>query len=266
MSILDQICARKRQHIARQSAKVPLETLKDQIKKQDKPRGFIKALGKKRAGPAIIAEIKKASPAHGVIRGNFDAPGIAKIYQNAGAACLSVLTDEPYFQGKDDYLTEVHAITTIPVLRKDFILDEYQVYETRALGADCLLLIMAALDDKQAQKLYSLALELDLDVLIEIHDADELQRAAALTPAPAMIGINNRNLKTLKVDVATSLDLIAKIPKGTRAISESGISDRPTIDTLIKAGFDGFLIGEGLMRQIDISAALRELTAGTSGE
>jgi indole-3-glycerol phosphate synthase len=140
------------------------------------------------------------------------------------------------------------------------------VYETRALGADCLLLIMAALDDKQAQKLYSLALKLDLDVLIEIHDADELQRAMALTPLPAMIGINNRNLKTLKVDVNTSFDLITQMPKDTLAISESGISDRPTIDKLIKAGFDGFLIGEGLMRQIDISAALRELTAGTSGE
>jgi indole-3-glycerol phosphate synthase len=258
MSILEQICARKRIHIEERKIKIPLAELKKQIKTVAEPRGFIKAI-KKTKGPAVIAEIKKASPAHGVIRGNFDARGIGKIFQNSGAACLSILTDEPYFQGKDSYLSDTHAITTIPILRKDFMLDEYQIYESRALGADCILLIMAALDLAQAKKLYALAEKLGMDVLVEIHDADELSKALKLEPA--MIGINNRNLKTLKVDVDTSFQLLPQIPKEMVKISESGISDRPTIDSLIEAGFDGFLIGEGLMRQVDIGASLRDLTA-----
>lgn len=256
ISVLDEICAVKREHIAKQKEKVSFEEIRKQAQAAEKPRGFINAL-KNHVQPAIIAEVKKASPSVGVIREGFDAVQIAKIYESAGAACLSVLTDEPYFQGKDEYLQQIKKVVSLPLLRKDFMLDEYQIYESRALGADCILLIMAALKDSEAKNLYAFAHSLDMDVLVEIHDEEELNRALKLEPA--MIGINNRNLKTLKVDVQTSHELGVKIPSSILRIAESGISDADTIAALQEAGFDGFLIGESLMKQKDIRAAFKNL-------
>jgi indole-3-glycerol phosphate synthase len=186
---------------------------------------------------------------------------IAKIYEQTGAACISVLTDEPYFQGHDNYRTAVKDVATLPIRRKDFMIDEYQIYESRSLGADCILLIMAALDDQSAKNLYALSTELKMDVLVEVHDEEELTRALKLNPQ--MIGINNRSLKTLKVDIETSFRLAEKIPASILKIAESGISDAATIHRLSKSGFGGFLIGESLMREADIGRALRKLLTQT---
>jgi indole-3-glycerol phosphate synthase len=257
MSVLDDICARKRDHIEAQKLKAPLYVLKDKINSTPEPRGFIKAL-KNHTPPAIIAEVKKASPSVGIIRADFNAVEIAQTYEQSGAACLSVLTDEPYFQGRDEYLAQIRSAVKIPLLRKDFMLDEYQIFESRALGADCVLLIMAALDEEQAKKLYRLSDILGMDVLVEVHDDDELTRALKLNPA--MIGINNRNLKTLTVDIETSRRLGKKIPSGILKIAESGISKSETIKELRTAGFNGFLIGESLMKEKDIGAAFESLT------
>ncbi len=255
MSVLQDICDRKRRHILQKQSGTSLEDLKSISANTPPPCGFIRALSAK--SRAIIAEIKKASPSKGVIRTDFDAPSIAKTYEDNGAACLSVLTDEPYFQGHDDYLRAIRNTVSLPLLRKDFMLDPYQIYESRALGADCILLIMAALETSQAQELYSLSQELGMDVLVEIHDAEELEEALKLKPS--MIGINNRNLKTLEVDIQTSFDLSSKIPSPVLKIAESGISDRETLLSLQSAGFDGFLIGESLMREEDIGDALQKL-------
>src|SRR5690606_6480450 len=178
-------------------------------------------------------------PSKGVIRADFDPVNIAKIYADNGAACLSVLTDEPYFQGRDEYLTAIRAAVDIPLLRKDFMLDEYQVYEARALGADCILLIMAALSDDEAKNLYALASSLSLDTLFEVHDEEELDRALAL--GPQMIGVNNRNLKTLDVDLATGLNLASSIPGDIVKVAESGIEGHETLQTFANAGYAAFL-------------------------
>ncbi len=254
-TVLDRICADKWDHIEAKKDQTPLYVLDAQIKDAKPTRGFIKALTGK--SPALIAEVKKASPSKGIIREDFDPVEIAKIYEANGASCLSVLTDEPYFQGKDEYLTQIREAVSLPILRKDFMLDAYQVYEARALGADCILLIMAALTDAKAQELYSLATSLSLDTLFEVHDEEELERALAL--GPKMVGVNNRNLKTLEVDLGTGLNLAASMPRNIIKVAESGIADFETIQTFQSAGYSAFLIGESLMRQPDIGKATRAI-------
>lgn len=259
MNTLERICANKADHVARKRAMVTHAALLKLIELQTPPRGFIKALS--RRSPAIIAEIKKASPSRGVIRAAFDAVEIARIYEANGAACLSVLTDTPYFQGQDTDLTSVRAAVSLPLLRKDFMIDAYQIAESRALGADCILLIMAALDDAQAQAFYDEATALGMDVLIEVHDGDELDRALTLSldPAHAMIGVNNRNLKSLAVDKQTGLELASRIPRDFLCVAESGLETNRDLARFAQAGYAAFLIGESLMREDDIGAALKKI-------
>lgn len=254
---LKKICDDKREHIARQKARLSESALRAQIK--DKPRGFISALRKKlQSAPyALIAEIKKASPSGGIIRPDFDPATLARAYEKGGASCFSVLTDIPYFQGDDAYLAAARQAAPLPALRKDFMLDPYQIVESRALGADCVLLIMAALSDTQAKELYAAATELGLDTLVEVHDADELRRALAL--APKMIGINNRNLKTLKVDLSVSESLAKKLPENILAVCESGIRTHGDLERMKRAGLSCFLVGESLMREADVAAATQKL-------
>lgn len=254
-TVLDRICADKRVHVEAKKAQTPLAALQKQVEDSPPTRGFINALRAK--SPALIAEVKKASPSKGVIRENFDAVDIARIYESSGAACLSVLTDEPYFQGRDEYLAAVRAAVSIPLLRKDFMIDPYQLYEARALGADCVLLIMAALDDTLAKDLYALATSLSMDTLFEVHDEEELDRTLALNPQ--MVGVNNRNLKTLHVDLATGLNLAASMPPDVLTVAESGIEGHETLQTFAASGYGAFLIGESLMRQPDIGAATRKI-------
>ncbi|MFA5592124.1 MAG: indole-3-glycerol phosphate synthase TrpC [Micavibrio sp.] len=254
-NILQKICADKREHIAHQKAQTPLAALKEQIESLPPARGFIGAL--QANPPALIAEIKKASPSKGIIRADFDPVAIARIYAENGAACLSVLTDEPYFQGCDSYLQNIRAAVDIPLLRKDFTVDPYQLYEARALGADCILLIMAALEENEASDMYDLATSLSLDTLFEVHDEEELERALALSPR--MIGVNNRNLKTLEVDIATGLNLAPSIPDGILKVAESGLADHDTVEAFHALGYGAFLIGESLMRAHDIGAATRKI-------
>jgi len=256
MDTLGEICEKKRSHIRDMKYAVSFDDLKYKVADMPLPSGFLCHL-LLADGPALIAEVKKASPSKGVIRADFDPVAIAKIYESAGAKCLSVLTDEPYFQGSDEYLRAVVQAVDMPVLRKDFMLDPYQIYESRALGADCVLLIMAALEDGMARELYETALSLRMDVLVEVHNLEELERAIRLNPM--MIGVNNRNLKSLQVDVATSVDLYSQIPKDVYKVSESGIADHETMINLYKLGFGAFLVGESLMRQQDIEAAVHNL-------
>lgn len=253
--ILAQICADKKTHIQRKRATTPLSVLEERIEDLSLIPGFISKL--RDLSPALIAEVKKASPSRGVIRENFDPVAIARLYEKAGAACLSVLTDEPYFQGKDEYLSAIRKVVSLPILRKDFMLEPYQIAESRALGADCALLIMAALSDAQARELYDASRHYGLDALIEVHDAQELERALAL--GPEMIGVNNRNLKTLEVDRQTGLDLAARIPESVLKVAESGIATHEDMTVFQKAGYSAFLVGESLMRQDDIETAVKNL-------
>lgn len=255
-SVLQEICDRKAEHVRRQKNKISLSTLESYTEEVEQPRGFISAL-ESTDGPALIAEVKKASPSKGLIREDFDPKQIARIYEDNGASCISTLTDEPYFQGADEYLKQVKAEVSIPVLRKDFMIDPYQITESRALGADCILIIMAALSDAQASELYKAAESYGMDVLVEVHNEEELDRSLALNPA--MIGVNNRNLKTLDVDVQTSFDLLNKIPDNTLKVAESGLSDAETINKLHDAGYKAFLIGESLMRHDDIAEKIHLL-------
>jgi indole-3-glycerol phosphate synthase len=251
------ICADKAEHVKRKKSEAPLAELIASYKNMPPTRGFIKALSALRAWPSLIAEVKKASPSRGIIREDFDPVRIARIYEESGAACLSVLTDEPYFQGHDDYLKAVRQHVSLPLLRKDFMIDPYQVHEARALGADCILIIMAALTDAMAKELYDLATSLSLDTLFEVHDEDELGRALALKPQ--MVGVNNRNLKTLEVSLETGLSLATRMPLGILKVAESGLSDYHDLKRFQDAGYNAFLIGEGLMREKDIGEATRKI-------
>lgn len=260
MNTLEQICETKREHIRTMQAQAPLTTLEQKIKEQTPGHGFRYTLSKSE-GPALIAEVKKASPSKGVIREDFDPVTIAQTYEQAGATCLSVLTDEPYFQGKDDYLVQIKQAVKLPLLRKDFILEPYQIFESRALGADCILLIMAALSDSQAKELYDLARSLTMDALVEVHDEEELNRA--ITLGANMIGVNSRNLKTLEVDIETAKTLAPQIPDLAVKVAESGIHTHDEIKTLESCGYGAFLVGESLMRQDNIAEAVRTLMTGT---
>ncbi|HSA81130.1 MAG TPA: indole-3-glycerol phosphate synthase TrpC [Geminicoccaceae bacterium] len=256
--VLAQICARRRAAVARQKTLVPLAELERRAA-AGTPRGFVRALETKLAQGefALIAEIKKASPSKGLIRPDFDPPALALAYAGGGAACLSVLTEAEHFQGADRHLEDARAAVSLPCLRKDFILEPYQVVETRALGADCMLLIMAALDDRQARELADLARELALDVLVEVHDAAELDRALRLEAR--LIGINNRNLKTLRVDLATTEELAPRVPPDRLVVAESGLDSHPDLERMAAVGARCFLVGEALMRQADVRAATAAL-------
>ena len=259
--ILNRILARKAEEVAERRSKVPLAELSARIADLPDTRGFAAAIEAKiEAGlPAVIAEVKKASPSKGVIRADFDPAAIARSYDAGGAACLSVLTDVDFFQGSDDYLRQARAACGLPVLRKDFVIDAYQLYEARVLGADCVLLIAAALDDARLSEFAFIAAELGMDVLVEVHDLDELERAL---PVPArLLGINNRNLKTFDVSLQTTLDLQAAVPADRVLVTESGILAPADVALMRDAGVHAFLVGEAFMRQPDPGAALHALFA-----
>jgi indole-3-glycerol phosphate synthase len=259
--ILAEIIAHKRVEIAADRTALPLDQLERIARNQPPPRGFAAALRQARAQGryGLIAEIKKASPSHGLIRPDFVPAALAQAYESSGAACLSVLTDARYFQGTRSHLQEARAACRLPVLRKDFMIDPYQVIEARAMGADCILLIMAALGDDQAAELEAVARDFGLDVLVEVHDHIELDRALRLrTP---LIGINNRNLKTLKTDLATTIELAAGLPADRLVVSESGLQTPADLARMAAIGVGCFLVGESLLRHADVAAATRALLA-----
>lgn len=260
--VLAEICRVKRDHVRKQQSAMPFSELEQRIAAAQPPRGFIESLKSSvSAGRyGLIAEIKKASPSKGLIREDFNPPSLAKAYERGGASCLSVLTDVPYFQGDDHYLAEARHAVSLPVLRKDFMIDPYQIVESRALGADCVLLIMAALSDDQAQELEEEAIDLEMDVLIEVHDDDELDRALKLKSP--LVGVNNRNLKTLEVDIARSEAMLSRFPSDRIAVAESGLYTPEDLARMATAGASCFLVGESLMRQEDVEAATRELLSG----
>lgn len=262
MDVLTRICNDKQEHIEKKKYETPLKDIKSMSYDIDLKSNFISNIRtKSKTDLALIAEIKKASPSGGVIRPDFNPEIISKAYEDAGASCLSVLTDAPYFQGDDAYIQIVKNSCSLPVLRKDFMLDPYQIYESKVLGADCVLLIVAALTDMQYEDLYGTAKECGLDVLTEIHNLEELERA--LRAESEMIGVNNRNLKTLDVNIETSLDLYSHIPDTVLAISESGLYAHDDLVKLQAIGYKGFLVGESLIKQDDIKIATQKLLGKT---
>ena len=258
---LAEICATKRDEVAARKKAVSLSDLEAMAGFQTPPRGFRAALdAKAAAGFGLIAEVKKASPSKGLIRADFDPPAHARAYEAGGAACLSVLTDAPYFQGHEDYLIAARAACALPILRKDFMVDPWQVLEARALGADAILVIMAALDDVLAAEIEETALSLGMDVLVETHDAEEFDRALKLRSR--LIGVNNRNLKDFTVDFARTYELVGRAPDGCTFIAESGLGSHEDLTAMAEHGVRCFLVGESLMRQADVEAATRALLTG----
>lgn len=261
MNKLDEICATKREEVTARKGLATLDDLDRAASEQSAPRGFRAALERKAAtGYGLIAEIKKASPSKGLIRADFRPAEHAAAYEAGGAACLSVLTDAPYFQGHEDYLADARRACTLPVLRKDFMVDPWQVAEARSIGADAILIIVAALEDSLMAEIEAAAIERGMDVLVEVHDADELERAARLQSR--LIGVNNRNLKTFKTDLATTEQLSPRAPEGALLVGESGINTHADIERLARCGVRAFLVGESLMRQSDVEAATRALLNG----
>ena len=257
--ILETILARKAEEVAERRARVPLEALQARLAEAPPVRGFADALRAAIAAgdPAVIAEVKKASPSKGVIRPDFHPADIAVSYEFGGASCLSVLTDVDFFQGDDAYLQQARGACTLPVLRKDFVIDAYQVYEARVLGADCILLIVAALEDRQLAELSDLAMQLGMDVLVEVHDIDELERAIQV-PVP-LIGINNRNLRTFEVSLQTTLDMRQAVPRDRLLVTESGILGPDDVALMRGNGINAFLVGEAFMRVEEPGEGLRQL-------
>ena len=257
--ILRKILARKAEEISDRTRRRPLAELKMRLRETSPPRGFLRAIRNRISSgqPAVIAEIKKASPSKGLLRADFRPADIARSYERHGATCLSVLTDGDFFQGADAHLQQAREACTLPVLRKDFTIDPYQVYEARAIGADAVLLIVAALDDTRIRELNALALELGLDVLVEVHDALELERALALQPA--LIGINNRDLKTFHTTVETTLRLRQNIPEDCMIVTESGIHTPEDVARLRAQGVQAFLVGEAFMKAAEPGEKLSEL-------
>lgn len=259
MNVLEKILAYKRDEVEARKRLRPWGQIEDEAFLQTPPRDFHKALRTTNDRPALIAEIKKASPSKGPIRAAFDPPALARAYEEGGAACLSVLTDAPSFQGADEYLRAARAAVALPVLRKDFTIDPWQVFESRALGADAILIIMAALEDAVAADVFDAAGECDMAALVEVHDEAEMERALAL--GATLIGVNNRSLATFETDLGVTERLAARAPKSCLLVAESGIATPAEIARLRAAGAGAFLVGESLMRQSDVAAATRALLA-----
>ncbi|WP_133718889.1 indole-3-glycerol phosphate synthase TrpC [Methylocaldum gracile] len=259
--ILQKILARKAEEITERQLRTPLEEVRRQAQDADAPRGFVRALRTniENGAAAVIAEIKKASPSKGVMRPDFRPAEIARSYADHGAACLSVLTDRDFFQGSEEYLQEARSVCSLPVLRKDFMIDPYQVFEARAIGADCILLIAAALNDGTMQELSDVAVDLGMDVLVEVHDAPELERALRLDLP--LVGINNRNLRTFETRLDTTLDLLERIPPGRLVVTESGIHTPEDVSLMRRHGVHTFLVGEAFMTAEDPGVRLQALFA-----
>ena len=257
--ILNRILQRKSEEIAVAREQVPLEQLQQQLKSVSAPRGFIRSLRDKQSGgtSAVIAEIKKASPSKGVIREDFDPVAIARSYATGGASCLSILTDRDFFQGHDDYLVAARNACRLPVIRKEFIVDPYQVYQARAIGADCILLIVAALEEQALKDLYSLSGDLGMDTLVEVHNQHELEQAMQLELD--IIGINNRDLHSFETSLSTTLDLLNQLPETCLVVTESGIHRNEDVQLMRDHGVNSFLVGEAFMRAEDPGAELRAL-------